>query len=1131
MNYGMVPPPEQFSARRHNDDKEKKYNELTRGYTTTKSTAVAAKRTIIENDYFEADSDDDEERGSRKDARKRTPNVKGKQTKSIEKVEEEEAKEESLRKESHALNTGEYSGGQVGRDDIEQEDMHESLMRFMDEYAKRHEEEDSEVYEYDEDGNIMWTWKKVIDPLPPIDHSEIQYKPFNKDFYVEHDEIKALSPKEVFELRIALEVRVYGNDPPKPIVSFAHFQFDKALMSTICNASFEKPTPIQAQAVPAALAGRDVLGLAKTGSGKTLAYIWPAICHILEQPELGPDDGPVALVVVPTRELAIQVYNEARKFCTPYNISVVCAYGGGSKYEQQKALEQGAELCICTPGRIIDLVKIEATNFLRTSFLVFDEVDRMFDLGFEPQVKSIADHIRPDRQCLVFSATMKSNIEKLIFHALFNPVKIVCGDVGEANADVEQTVLVLPGLQAKFDWLFAHIVKFITMGKVLVFVTKKMDAEEVAKKLRLRDIDIVLLHGDMLQQERNEKITAFRSIKSVLVATDVAARGLDIPEIQNVVNFDVARDIDTHVHRVGRTGRAGHRGFAHSLVTEKDAEFCAHLVKNFETAGLPISADLLNVALKCNWFKSQHDKQQQNQPNAAGVGFGGSNRQRTGLGYTTLSPAIAATSAPLGGQSNSLTPSFSQQPTISKQIDRAKSLVESGNVRGMTRVSMMRSALKSTFKHSFQAATVSGSEYLLPASDPRPEWKIKLDAQAEKINQAIRQTQQPSTEGEESNADSKCAGFEMLSVKRLTAAFSWRCPVHHLRAASTLPDDGLTLGDFLPDSQRPAVPVEMRARTGGTAEEQRRTADGRLRLPEWLKRDVVAKQSDVNLLRMKKQLRGLKLATVCEEARCPNIGECWGGGPDTPSTATIMLMGDTCTRGCRFCSVKTARRPPPPDPEEPLNTAKAVKSWGVDYIVLTSVDRDDLADGGAAHISATVRCLKEECSHVLVECLVPDFAGVPKSVEAVVQSGLDVFAHNLETVRRLTPFVRDPRAKYDQSLHVLAHAKKANPEVLTKSSLMLGLGEADQEVEEAMRDLRLVGVEALTLGQYMQPTKRHLAVTEWVSPAKFDRWRELGEQLGFVYTASGPLVRSSYRAGEFYLKNVIESRRKDGGNK
>uniref|UniRef100_A0A183CJJ0 Lipoyl synthase, mitochondrial n=1 Tax=Globodera pallida TaxID=36090 RepID=A0A183CJJ0_GLOPA len=517
--------------------------------------------------------------------------------------------------------------------------------------------------------------------------------------------------------------------------------------------------------------------------------------------------------------------------------------------------------------------------------------------------------------------------------------------------------------------------------------------------------------------------------------------------------------------------------------------------KNFETAGLPISADLLNVALKCPWFKSQHDKQQQNQPNAAAVGFGGggSNRQRTGLGYTTMSApqmgqgAVAATSAPLGGQSNSLTPSFSQQPTISKQIDRAKSLVESGNVRGMTRVSMMRSALKSTFKHSFQAATVSGSEYLLPASDPRPEWKIKLDAQAEKINQAIRQNQQPSTEDEESNA------------AELTAAFSWRCSIHHLRPASTLPDDGLTLSDFLPDSQKQVVATEMRAKTGGTVEEQRRTADGRLRLPEWLKRDVVAKQSDVNLLRMKKQLRGLKLATVCEEARCPNIGECWGGGPDTPSTATIMLMGDTCTRGCRFCSVKTARRPPPPDPEEPLNTAKAVKSWGVDYIVLTSVDRDDLSDGGAAHISATVRCLKEECSHVLVECLVPDFAGVSKSVEAVVQSGLDVSS--------IDPICARP-------------ARKANPEILTKSSLMLGLGEADQEVEEAMRDLRLVGVEALTLGQYMQPTKRHLAVTEWVSPAKFDRWRELGEQLGFVYTASGPLVRSSYRAGEFYLKNV-----------
>uniref|UniRef100_A0A915LS29 RNA helicase n=1 Tax=Meloidogyne javanica TaxID=6303 RepID=A0A915LS29_MELJA len=183
-------------------------------------------------------------------------------------------------------------------------------------------------------------------------------------------------------------------------------------------------------------------------------------------------------------------------------------------------------------------------------------VDRMFDLGFEAQVKSISDHIRPDKQCLVFSATCKPKIEKLIMHVLYNPIKILCGDIGE-NTCVQQQIIVLSNQEMKYEWLFRNIVNFITMGKVLIFVTKKADAEDVSKKLALRDLETVLLHGDMHQQERNERITSFRTNKSVLVATDVAARGLDIPEIRNVINFDVSRDIDTHIHRIGRTGRAG----------------------------------------------------------------------------------------------------------------------------------------------------------------------------------------------------------------------------------------------------------------------------------------------------------------------------------------------------------------------------------------------------------------------------------------------------------------------------------------------------------------------------------------------------------------------------------------------
>ncbi|KAK1117658.1 hypothetical protein K0M31_015827 [Melipona bicolor] len=295
----------------------------------------------------------------------------------------------------------------------------------------------------------------------------------------------------------------------------------------------------------------------------------------------------------------------------------------------------------------------------------------------------------------------------------------------------------------------------------------------------------------------------------------------------------------------------------------------------------------------------------------------------------------------------------------------------------------------------------------------------------------------------------------------------------------------------------------------------------RLRLPPWLKTEIPMGK---NYNKIKSQLRQLQLSTVCEEARCPNIGECWGGGTHGTATATIMLMGDTCTRGCRFCSVKTSKTPLPLNPEEPLNTATAIAEWGLDYIVLTSVDRDDLSDAGASHIAETVKEIKKR-TNILVECLVPDFRGNENCVATIVNSNLDVFAHNVETVERLTPFVRDRRAQYRQSLKVLKTAKEYKPELITKSSIMLGLGETDEEIEQTMKDLREVNVDALTLGQYMQPTKRHLRVIEYVTPEKFKKWENIGNELGFLYTASGPLVRSSYKAGEFFLTNILKKRR------
>jgi lipoic acid synthetase len=281
--------------------------------------------------------------------------------------------------------------------------------------------------------------------------------------------------------------------------------------------------------------------------------------------------------------------------------------------------------------------------------------------------------------------------------------------------------------------------------------------------------------------------------------------------------------------------------------------------------------------------------------------------------------------------------------------------------------------------------------------------------------------------------------------------------------------------------------------------------------PAWLRAKAPA---GAGFQGVKAVVKEHRLATVCEEAKCPNIGECWNAG-----TATIMLMGAVCTRACRFCSVDTGNPRGWLDPDEPENAARTVALMKLKYVVLTSVNRDDLSDGGAAHYAACIRAIKARNPQTAVEALTPDFQGVLEDVEAVVESGLEVFAQNIETVRRLTHPVRDPRAGYEQTLRVLEHAKRHNPEVLTKSSLMLGLGETEQEVDETLDHLRAVGVDIVTLGQYLRPTLNHLPVQRFVAPTEFDAFRARALAKGFLECVSGPLVRSSYRAEQALNRN------------
>ncbi|KAM4692486.1 ATP-dependent RNA helicase DDX42 isoform 2-T2 [Rhinophrynus dorsalis] len=575
------------------------------------------------------------------------------------------------------------------RDDIEEEDDQEAYFRYMAENptAGLLPEEEEDNLEYDSDGNpIAPTTKRIIDPLPPIDHTEIEYPPFEKNFYEEHEEITSLTPQQIVELRHKLNLRISGAAPPRPCSSFAHFGFDEQLMHQIRKSEYTQPTPIQCQGVPVALSGRDIIGIAKTGSGKTAAFIWPILVHIMDQKELQPGDGPIAVIVCPTRELCQQIHSECKRFGKAYNLRSVAVYGGGSMWEQAKALQEGAEIVVCTPGRLIDHVKKKATNLQRVTYLVFDEADRMFDMGFEYQVRSIANHVRPDRQTLLFSATFRKKIEKLARDILIDPIRVVQGDIGEANEDITQVVEILPTGPDKWAWLTRRLVEFTSTGSVLLFVTKKANAEELANNLRAEDHALGLLHGDMDQSERNKVIFEFKSKKiPILVATDVAARGLDIPSIKTVINYDVARDIDTHTHRIGRTGRAGEKGVAYTLLTPKESNFAGDLVRNLEGANQYVSKELLDLAMQNAWFRKSRFKAGKGKKLNIGGG---------GLGYRER-PGLGAESSERGMGGNVMSNYEAFKPTGGAMGDR---------------LSAMKAAFQSQYKNHFVAASLSNQK-------------------------------------------------------------------------------------------------------------------------------------------------------------------------------------------------------------------------------------------------------------------------------------------------------------------------------------------------------------------------------------------------------------------------------------
>uniref|UniRef100_A0A2M4AF62 Probable ATP-dependent RNA helicase DDX46 n=1 Tax=Anopheles triannulatus TaxID=58253 RepID=A0A2M4AF62_9DIPT len=457
------------------------------------------------------------------------------------------------------------------------------------EYSSEEEQEDIK----DTAANLANKQKKE---LAKIDHSGINYLPFRKLFYVEVPEIARMTQTEVDAYKKELEgIAVKGKGCPKPIKTWAHCGVSRKEFEVLRKLGFEKPTPIQCQAIPAIMSGRDLIGIAKTGSGKTLAFILPMFRHILDQPPLEDGDGPIAIIMTPTRELCMQIGKDIKKFSKSLNLRTVCVYGGTGISEQIAELKRGAEIIVCTPGRMIDMLAANSgrvTNLRRVTYIVLDEADRMFDMGFEPQVMRIIDNIRPDRQTVMFSATFPRQMEALARRILKKPIEVQVGGRSVVCKEVEQHVVVLED-EAKFFKLLELLGLYQEQGSIIVFVDKQENADILLKDLMKASYACMSLHGGIDQFDRDSTMNDFKQGRvKLLIATSVAARGLDVKQLILVVNYDCPNHYEDYVHRCGRTGRAGNKGFAWTFLTPEQGRYAGDIIRALELSGGTVPEDL-----------------------------------------------------------------------------------------------------------------------------------------------------------------------------------------------------------------------------------------------------------------------------------------------------------------------------------------------------------------------------------------------------------------------------------------------------------------------------------------------------------------------------------------------------------
>jgi len=461
--------------------------------------------------------------------------------------------------------------------------------------------------------------------LAVADHTKIYYRAFRKNFYVEVPELAKLSVEEVNACREELEnIKVRGKNPPKPINQWAQCGVTKKVLDCLKRNQFERPTPIQAQAIPAIMSGRDLIGIAKTGSGKTLAFLLPMFRHIMDQPELEEDDGPVGVILTPTRELAMQISRECRKFTKALGMNTVCVYGGTGISEQIAELRRGTEVIVCTPGRMIDMLAANGgrvTNLRRITYIVLDEADRMFDMGFEPQVMRIIDNVRPDRQTVMFSATFPRQMEALARRVLQKPIEVQVGGRSVVCADVEQHIVILDDEQKLLKTL-ELLGNYQEDGSVLVFVDTQEKCDDVMKDLLKHSYPCMSLHGGIDQYDRDSTINDFKkgNIK-LLVATSVAARGLDVKELILVINFDVPNHMEDYVHRCGRTGRAGNKGHAYTFLTLEQGRNAGDIIKALEESCVTVPDDLRTLYTQYKQEQESMGNKVRSQSGFRGKGF------------------------------------------------------------------------------------------------------------------------------------------------------------------------------------------------------------------------------------------------------------------------------------------------------------------------------------------------------------------------------------------------------------------------------------------------------------------------------------------------------------------------------